>query len=59
MITKLVNFYDTEDTLILKKRIKGDDIKDIEKKAHKILIDSSYSFNKYYDLYLQSFNIVR
>lgn len=57
MITRKVLFFNTEDEQVLEKRIQGQDIKEIEKNAHKILTESDDRDSKYYNLYLQSFNI--
>lgn len=57
MISRKVLFFNDEDIQVLEKRIQGNDITEIERKAHVILNESDERGNKYYNLYLQSFNI--
>ncbi|MGL4802000.1 MAG: hypothetical protein ACRC18_07015 [Cetobacterium sp.] len=57
MISRKVLFFNTEDEQVLEKRIQGNDIKEIEKKAHKLMNEADERNNKYYNLCLQSFNI--
>lgn len=57
MISRKVIFFNDENSEVLSKTIKGEDVPAIEQKAHKLLLDADERGHKYYNLYLQSFTM--